>query len=208
MHKIHVSIIVTMSIFFSSAISAQESETGSQVDRSTFKSFLQGSSDIPDGITFHVAILSMVALADDDPEFATGVIQEEMRLDLGRSEELLSLFRETIKQIAADTARLKEEIGCITGVPRVYGQDTFTVFEQMDDIDELVASSYFLRAKNQVGQETGQELQSWVSRQKLNTVYAKYDHSKVSERSGAGGYERLERICRTLYANSSAENKQ
>ena len=157
------------------------------------------SAALLDGMAFNLAAQNLVTFADSDPESANAWILQEMGLDQAASEQLLALFRQTLENIEADKQKRIEEIACLTGVPRVYGDETYTALEQMDDESEAISQIHYLRVVDQVGQNTAERLQSWLNEQKLTAVYIKSDQRKRSEQLGIDGYQRLERICRQFY---------
>lgn len=186
---------------FWSAVAAQEQGTTPLIDGTEIRSIYSRSASLPDGVAFSVTVASVTSIADDDPEYANAWIQREMGLDESESDQFIALLRAARENLEADQQRRFEEIACITGIPRVYGDNTYAVLEQMDDEADLIAETHYQRFMNQIDEDNRERLQAWIDKQKQHIVHKKFDQEIRSRKVGVDGYERLERICRLLNAN-------
>jgi hypothetical protein len=158
------------------------------------------SPTLPDGVAFRESASAVTEFAKDDPEFAHALIAQQMGFDEQISTQLLALFRVTLKAIATETQARKKEIGCLDDVPRVFRDNAYLALEQMEDASEAIAESHYLRVKeqvrNQFGEDAAARLQAWIESQKGSIVHVKFDQREFSNNIGIEGDERLERICR------------
>lgn len=179
---------------------AQENDANSRANSDVYRVVQERSAEVPDGVVFQLAISSLTSIADADPDFAVTWVQQEIGLNESAAQNLIYLLRSALTSIHADTRVAMHEKGCTSGVPRVYGENTYAALEEMEDAGEEIAENQLLLVKNQIGEKAAIRFQVWLDKQKLGTVHRKYDQKKLSTSVGASGYERLEKICRELVA--------
>ena len=202
----HLSVGILLAICSSSSAqdnsATNETSVTASTDESAVRVKFDRSPDLPDGIAFSMSITNLLSMVENDSDFGISWIQEFFDVDEAKSVQLIGLFSEAAYDIETAIQESMQEIGCTTGVPRVYGDNTYKAFEQMEDTREAIAQAHLLQVKSQLDDDIADRLQAWIDDQKLNIVYSKTNHRKLSQKIGADGYERLERICQKFVEHS------
>ncbi len=183
-----------------SASDAQD--TNSTEQSSTLTAAKETTPDIPDGLAFSLSITNLLGLIEGDSDFGKAWVQEHFAVDEMEAEELIGLFHEAAYEIETDIQASTKEIGCVSGVPRVYDENTYVAFEQMGDARDAIAESHYVRVKSQIDADVADRLEAWVENQKHNIGYSKTDHRELSRRTGRDGNQRLQKLCQRMNSQS------
>jgi len=193
-HKVLLGLLVISA----SAANAQDMNVGNPKYENTIRVEYSNSPLLPDGVAFHTTMRMLDFLESDDPYSGIGWIQTEMGLDESDSQEFLNLLLSTFESVETEIEYVTSELGCVSGVPRVYGDDVYTVFEDMDDAREDVAAKHVQILKSKMGEDMAARLQQWLDLRKLSISHIKFKMKAHWEQTGGDADARLAGICNRL----------
>jgi hypothetical protein len=160
------------------------------------------SPQLPDGPAFtHLVGL----LSSMDEETASQILQSALEIDADESTHILDRISEEYGRLHAAIAAANVDEGCISGVPRVYGDDVYPVLDAMDDDAERVGTTRLARFLKETDPKIATKLMQWIRTQKTNISYVKFDHEKLHSPTGYSGDVTLSTICNSL-SGSEEEN--
>ena len=163
--------------------------------RSTIRREHSNTAELPDGISFSVTLASLMSMKGSDPIEATHVLMQKMvvgKVEAGHILDLLSAGYESYKkQIFAK----KQMELCAGAIPRVYGDEVYSLFEELDDYQDAVAEEVYRSVLEELSAENAEKFRAWIDRAKLSTVSVRYNHKKHYEYMGAIGDTRAAELC-------------
>ena len=194
-------VLLGLVVISASVTNAQDMDIGNPEYENTIRVEYSNSPLLPDGVAFLVTMRMLDFLESDEPHSGTGWIQTEMGLDESDSQEFVNLLLSTFESVETEIEYVTSELGCVSGVPRVYGDDVYTVFEDMDDAREDIAAKHLHILKSEIGEDMAARLQQWLDLRKLSTSQVKFKHKESYELAGKSGDVTLAAICNRLAAS-------
>lgn len=173
-----------------SVANGQQFDPGDPAFDSTIRAKYEKTTALPDSIAFLETMRTLTLLSDP-----AGVIQTAMGLDRPSSEEFLQLLLTTFGTVNAEIAAAETEMGCQSRVPRVYGDDVYELFENMDDMTENVARKHYESVRSAIDGKTAAKLHQWLQMQKPNITYVKFNHKEAYQRANEDASARLAELC-------------
>ncbi len=197
--KIIFAMLMGASIVFVAAAKAQvfdpESPDSAEIIRESFIN----SDMLPDGIAFVEQARILRIIAERDFEQAVESLATESGLSIAKAEEALTLSLGALDSIAVELRNEQRQTGCESnGQQKLYGENVYVHFEQMDDVNEVISASHLAAVKRDLGEEAGLLFGDWLDSRKRNTSYIKFDFKKAYERSGESADGVLAGICASL----------
>lgn len=194
-------LLVLFAVFISKA-DAYEVDV-STLDVSIARVSYINSPELPDGQAF-VHLLGVLSSVDE--ETASLMLQSGLETDSEESARLLDLMLEEYGRLQATIEAAYRARGCMSGVPRVYGDEVYPVLEAMDEEAERIGAAWLAKYLEDIGAERSSKLVRWIRTQKSNISYVRFDHKKLSDRTGYSGDVTLSTICDSL-SDSKEETK-
>lgn len=176
-------------------------DTGFSVDdrearyRATVRNEFQNSEDLPDGISFSTTLASLMHLRRSDPDVATQIVMQEMGINRNDSLEVINMLSSASQSFRRKVLVEKRDALCDGEVPRVYGEEVYSLFEKMDDYQDAAAEQYYLAVVQKMSETNSRKFQDWIDRAKLSTVSTRYKQKEHYEFSGAIGDTRAAELC-------------
>ena len=113
--------------------------------RATIRKQYEYTDDLPDGISFSTTLASLMHDQQRDPALATRSFRRKALIE-------------------------KRDALCDGQVPKVYGDEVYSLFERMDDYQDTLAEHYYLSVLDKLPEETAQRFEAWIDRAKMSTV--------------------------------------
>jgi hypothetical protein len=154
------------------------------------------SPSLPDGIAFIERVRVFSAFSENDYEKAVLYFSDESGITKEDAKQIVLLSVDALSEIESDVRARNQQLGCAeSGGQKVYGDQVYPVFEEMDDIREVVADEHLKILMNSLSPQNRNLFGQWLDIKKLDTQYIKFDFKKAYERSGESADAVLSRIC-------------
>jgi hypothetical protein len=150
---------------------------------------------LPDGMSFTVSLKSLRVLSEEDPAIVTSYLMFGTGLSESDAEELGIELLALEKKFEIEKRRRRNELLCDNGVPRVYGDEVFTVFEQMDEISNAYSEEVFREFYESQSAEVKDGIRKWNDTAKLRTTVIRFKFKEHYAQTGGSADAVAARIC-------------
>lgn len=186
----------TVSIMLLLAITSVASGQEASVNEIPSRLRYEGSPDLPNGIAFYMALLSIdhsnTQFGPADPAYQ---VEQKLGLNNVESHAFMSQALTTFYLIKTDVRAEENRLACEFAGPNVSKKDQYSALQQMYDSHKAITDHYFEQTKANLDAETAERLQQWMDEGKLSTVYVEFDFEKADQISGRDSTVTLSRIC-------------
>jgi hypothetical protein len=166
---------------------------------------LANTDEMPDGMAFTASLMSLSILSEEDPSFIVAALMSGMGLTKSESETLGPQLVALQEEFEDEKRRRRLDLLCANGVPRVYGDDVYTVFERMDDITDNYSEELFLSFYGSQPTEIKDRIRKWTNDAKRRTTVIRFNFKKHYEQTGGSADAVASRLC--LRSTSYLEEK-
>ncbi len=152
------------------------------------------SPDLPDGISFS-ALLMLLHGMRSDPDTAADWVAQRMGIEKSEAAIMVRRLEEVSDQFDAAFAKMRMDVLCEKGIPRIYGNDVFAALERVEDARDAIAEEHYLTFAAQLSESEAEALQRWVDAHKLRTVATRHNYKELYEKHAASADAVVARIC-------------
>jgi len=166
----------------------------------TIRVKFENSEDLPDGIAFSLMLIQLTYIHADHPSIVLDIIAQEM----GLTEDDAELFRDRLIEISdafrEESAATQYELLCSGSVPKVYGDDVYSVLQSTDVARDALAEDYYYALKSELTEHQSDKLTRWIDASKLNTTSIRFDYKKRYEHLGRSVDAKAAKMCLNMFA--------